>query len=686
MDNQDKIVSKDSNLDSIIYQILNEAYNEFTQCYGKKHSEYIKGRIESITDKVRKTPQYYFGAIASANYEMGVVYTKSDKLSAVLKHEMWHVYNNSASDMEKSLQHIPSRYLNQLEQTGYLRQFYETKMTEYKEKWKDEPERLQHLLVDYEEFKNNRFDFGDSQVEMWTEWFNSQTHLKDMQDNFWDWGNGFFTKSHSSDSFYDSYINIASIISSIIPRDKLLEMYLQTGEYKTDYSYPEMLEEFDKTYGNALSAEEKKTYQYPYLKIIMDVRTTDENARKNPNIALNALQDCMKTCFKAYSIKLDNLKVVSTNDIKQIYDEIKHMQEYMLWNIDISKMQGLEYADLMEEIQNKFKVIVQSLGIEAPELRTMAETIDYRTNNPYKTIENGNEISARIMESQNEDITDITNIESYSLKIGKSEVKGNLYRTLYTILGDEKYNMLFENFQNGKEENPLAKFYNKIENIKNESDIIDIYDEMYALYEQRLSETLKTDENISSLFDQYSKGIVELQRNGMFADKEKRYLPSLENIITLYNQRVRDYIQEIDRIAEEDKERNLREGRTLEQATRFSRKIPDWYIGQLKEQQSRIDIQRDTQAMEFSKMKTIPIRALKKDLYQEKISTTETEQEYTRLANAKIIEDIQLKKQKGQQLTEQEEIMLQNHLALKERNHNANSQEQGNNEESKGEI
>ena len=76
MENQNSIVSKDSNLDSIIYQILNEAYNEFTQCYGQKHSEYIKERIESITDKVKKTPQYYSEAIASANYELGVVYTK----------------------------------------------------------------------------------------------------------------------------------------------------------------------------------------------------------------------------------------------------------------------------------------------------------------------------------------------------------------------------------------------------------------------------------------------------------------------------------------------------------------------------------------------------------------------------------------------------------------------------------
>ena len=98
MENQKNIVTKDNNIDRIIYQILNEAYHEFIQCYGQKHSEYIKERIESITDKVRKTPQYYSGAIASANYEMGVVYTKSDKLSAVLKHEMWHVYNNSATN------------------------------------------------------------------------------------------------------------------------------------------------------------------------------------------------------------------------------------------------------------------------------------------------------------------------------------------------------------------------------------------------------------------------------------------------------------------------------------------------------------------------------------------------------------------------------------------------------------
>lgn len=672
----DNIVPKDKHMDTIIYQILNEAYHEFIECYGTKHSEHIKSSIENVTDKVKEASHYYFGSIASANAEMGVVYTKSDKLSGVLKHEMWHVYNNSATDMEKSLQHIPSRYLSQLEQTGYLRQFYETTMVEYKEKWKDEPERLQHLLVDYEEFKNNRFDFGDSQVEMWTEWFNSQTHLKDMQDNFWNWGNGFFTKSHSSDSFYDSYINIASIISCIIPKDKLLEMYLQTREYKTDYSYPEMLEEFDKTYENALSAEEKNKYQYPYLKIIMDVRTIDENARKNPNIALNALQDCMKTCFKAYSIKLDNLKEVSADDIKQIYNEIKNMQEHMLWNIDISKMQGFEYIKAMELIQEKFKDIIQRSAIQAPEIQTMFDTIDYKTNNPYKFIKNGDKISKKILEVQSEDKEAIIGVGEYKANIGKSGIKGNLYRTLFTILGEEKYNLLYEKFRNDDEDNILSEFYNRIENITNESDIIAVYDEIYCLYEQKLESSLKTDENIAILFDRYSKEIVELQKNALFNEKDKKYLPKLEEIISLYNQKAKDYIQAIDKSAEIDKEQYLKKGRTLEEATMFSRRIPNMYMKELNEQQNRIDIQREAQAVEFEKKQKakISIKTLKRDLSAEKINTTEIEQEYARLIDLKTIKDIQLKKKAGQQLTEQEEMSLQNYLITKKQSENTNVQ------------
>ena len=109
-----------------------------------------------------------------------------------------------------------------------------------------------------------------------------------------------------------------------IPKEKLLEMYLQTTEYETEYSFPEMLDEFDERYIDALETDEKDKYQYPYLKILMDIQTVDENARKNPEMARETLQSCMKTCFNAYLKKLDNIQDIDLNKAKEIYSQIKY--------------------------------------------------------------------------------------------------------------------------------------------------------------------------------------------------------------------------------------------------------------------------------------------------------------------------------------------------------------------------
>ena len=601
MDDKENIVSKDINIDKIVYQILNEAYDEFKQTYGEKHSGHIKELIENITDKVKVASYYYYGAIASAHSEMGVVYTKSDKLSAVLKHEMWHIYNNSAQDREKSLQYIPERYMEQLESNGYLRKTYQTTMEEYKKKWKDEPERLEFLLIDYEKYKNDRFDFDDSPVEMWTEWFNSKTHLKDMQDNFWDWGNGYYTKSHSSDSFYDSYINIADMISCIIPKEKLLEMYLQTTAYKTDYSYPEMLEEFDTKFAEALNKSEKEEYKYPYLKIILDVKTVSDNAGKNPTVAREALQSCMTTCFNSYLIKLNNIKEMDMEKAQNIYSEIKYMQEQMVWNTDISKMQELDYTKAMEKIQEKFKQLMQGMDIEKTEVQNMLETIDYKKNNPYVFIENGEEISKKIIETQNDDKGQLVDINGYRANVGTEGIKGNLYSSLFTLLGDEKYNLLFENFNNGTD-NILLDFYKLIENVTNESDIVNIYNKIYELYADKLESTLKTDENIAFLFERYSKEIVELQRNALFDDKEQKYFPKLEQIIDIYQQKAHIYEQEVDKVTEKKIQKYLSEGRTIEQATKWAERVPNMYKKELNEQKNRINEQRNNQVTEYQKL------------------------------------------------------------------------------------
>lgn len=484
------IISKDKNIETVIYQILNECYYEFKQVYGEKHGQHIKELIESITDKVKKADLYYTGSIATAHSQMGVVYTDSDILSAVLKHEMWHVYNNSASDKDKSLTYIPERYMLKLEQSGYLKNLYIKTMEEYKEKFKDEPERLEYVLVDFDVFKNDKFDFGDSHIEMWTEWFNSQTHLKDMKQNFWDWGDGYFTKSRSSDSFYDAYINIASMIFCMIPKEKLLEMYLQTTEYETEYSFPEMLDEFDERYIDVLETDEKDKYQYPYLKILKDIQTVDENARKNPEMARETLQSCMKTCFNAYLKKLDNIQDLDLNKAKNIYSQIKYMQEHMVWNIDISKMQDLDYIQSLTKVQDKFKTMLQELDLEDPEVQQMLETIDYTAKNPFKYIEDGKKITDRILSAQVNTKDCLISIGDYKAQINTNGIKDNLYSSLFALLGEEKYNLIYENFQGDNslsaKDNVLLKFHKQIEEATTDEAYMDIYNNMYDLYAQKL--------------------------------------------------------------------------------------------------------------------------------------------------------------------------------------------------------
>lgn len=592
---KDDIISKDNNIEPLVYSILNEAYHEFVSMYGGKHSDYIKKTIESMTDKVRKSVITYDGPNASASAKLGVKYIKSDDLSAVLKHELWHVYNNSASDIEKSLQHIPERYLSKLEETGYLQELYQRTMEEYREKFKDKPERLEFILVDYETWKNDRFDFGAGQVEMWTEWFNSKTHLGDMKDNFWDWRDGFFTESHSSKSYYDSYINLASIMSCIIPKEKLLEMYLQNGDYITDYSYPEMQDEFDSKYADSLEGDEKDKYQYPYMKIMMDIQTIDENARKNPLLSRETLQSCMKTLFNAYFIKLENTKDLDIESAQQIFSEIKYMQRHMLWNIDISKMEGLDYIQALKRIEDRFRELISKLDIENPQVQEMLEKIDYTSDNPFKMIENGEFISQKILECQSEDINTVFQQGEFKALVGEGGIKNNLYRSLFAVLGDEKFNLLYEQFNNGQE-NILIDITSQIENATTDEDIKKVYNTIYQLYAKKMEDTLRTDENIAYLFNRYSKEIVKLQENSLFNEQNNQYLPELERIIELYQQKVQEYVVVIDKITEEDIQRNLSKGRDYETSKEFAQRIPNMYKAKLYGQENRIITQRKKQS------------------------------------------------------------------------------------------
>ena len=82
------------------------------------------------------------------------------------------------------------------------------------------------------------------------------------------------------------------------------------------------------------------------------------------------------------------------------------------------------------------------------------------------------------------------------------------------------------------------------------------------------------------------------------------YLPGLEQIIDIYNKKVQAYEQEIDKITENDIQRNLKEGRTREVAERLAQRIPNMYKSELSEQQGRMGTQRENQALQYMELKT----------------------------------------------------------------------------------
>lgn len=606
------ISPKISDLPEEILKIFNECYNDFKNTYGEKHSEHIRSLIESITDKVKKTDLYYTGPIASAHPQMGVVYTKSNKLSAVLKHEMWHVFNNAASG-KNSFFYMPQHYKDFLDKNGYIKELYEQTMQERKERFKDEPERLKYILVDYDTFLQ-QYTVDDHEVEKWTEWFNCQTNKKDMENNFWDWGNGFFTHNLSSKSFYDSYINIADMMSCLIPRDKLLEMYLQTDDYSTDYSYPQMIDEFDEKYSDSLDEEEKEKYKYPYLKILMETKVISDNARKNPELARTALQSCMKTCINAYNIKLKNIENLDISSAQKLYSEIKYMQEHMMWNIDTTKMEELEYIQSMKKVEEQFSSMLQRLDLQIPEVQHMLENIHFSEDNKFEFIQNGEQIAKKMNVAQETPKNTVINAGEYTINTTINGLKDNLYCSLISLLGDNKFNLLFKNFEE-TDNNILEDFSDRIEKASEETDFINIYNDIYSLYAQKLEDNLKTDENIDTLFKRYKKEIIELQKNALFSSTNKSYLPELENVINIYKQKALEYQEIIDGITEAKiaKEIQIR-GEDPEGIRLWNEKFASRYKEELKSEILEIDSQRDYMSEALKESQKFSATTLDEDL------------------------------------------------------------------------
>jgi len=641
-----KLNIKDKNLAPEIKQTYKEIYEDFISVHGGKHKDRVKQLLENISAKVKKK-DLYMDALASANSQMGVVYGKSSKLSPILKHELFHVFNDSAIDSKDSLAYMPERYKKIFEDKGIIRTQYEKVQNERKERFKDAPEILDMVLTDYETFREQFvLGDGDQEVEKWTEWFNTKTNTRDMKNNFCNWDNGFYTRSLSSKSFYDCYINLAEMVSKLFPEEKILDMFMDNPSYRTEYTYKHLIDEFDEKYGSILSEEEKEEYSFPYLKVMMDTLTISDNARKDNSKARNAYQSCTNTLFKAYLEKINSMTDFGKDELKSVFAEIKDLQDSMMWNVDITKMRELDYIQTLNQIQDRFKQMCLEINSKGQdeEITQLMEQIHYESH--YQKVNNGDDIARDIFLNVDDNNKENTfSIGKFTTKTGINGIKGNLYESLRILFGDEAFNLLFEEYQNeqisfltnSSSGNKLVELYNKIKSADKESEYFSIYEEIYELYNKKIDERLVTDENINSELEKFSKEIIKMQQCALFNSESSKFHPNLENIIDNYNSKIQEYREFITRITEESVKEEENDS-----SKEHLWKLANIEFGNLEKYISSIEATRSQIAEDSLKKQKISGQELGTQTIKEQEDTTEKDN---------VVNDIshQVNKQKGKE-------------------------------------
>lgn len=123
--------------------------------------------------------------------------------------------------------------------------------------------------------------------------------------------------------------------------------------------------------------------------------------------------------------------------------------------------------------------MLQELDLENPEVQQMLETIDYTAENPFKYIEDGEKITDRIISTQVNTKVSLISIGNYKTQTNTNGIRDNLYSSLFALLGEEKYNLLYENIQGDNslsaKDNVLLKFHKQIEEATTDEEYIDIY-------------------------------------------------------------------------------------------------------------------------------------------------------------------------------------------------------------------
>lgn len=540
--------------DVFIENLLNEFYTDFLRNYGAKYSELVWRILQETSHKIKRNNNYEIPIATKTSYAEEILYNEVTTIDVgtIICHELWHLLNQSADENKKGISfgYFPESYKEHLIKTGFIKEDYKEYLEIMKARFKNNPDRLR-MIKSYEDFEK-RYNgvSGEQENEKWTDWFTTQTTSRNLSEEFVNFRDGFYTKRISDKSYYDCYLVLADLVSVLVPREKLLEMFLYQKDLEsTTYSFKDLIEELDANYNCVLNEDEKKKYGAFYLGIFLTTYGIDKTIRDDPQKARLNLQNALNICLKAYKVKLYNSKEgMDFEKLTQTFEEIKFIQNQMLWNIDESKMADLEYIKILESIQSQFVEIAKSFETQHSEVTKMINSVDYRTDNSHKKLAGTDAFIDKIVEAENDKESNELIFEEYKTMVGNTGLKGNLYKSLKAVFGKDFYKFLFYK-KKTIEDNPVIKCANAIENIKTKEDMLIVYDYIYKLFEDRLS-AVPTSENATSNLIKYKRAISELQKWTLFNTKTGRMLPGLERIYVLYNQKINDYSEYINEYIE----------------------------------------------------------------------------------------------------------------------------------------
>jgi len=197
----------------------------------------------------------------------------------------------------------------------------------------------------------------------------------------------------------------------------------------------------------------------------------------------------------------------------------------------------------------------------------------------------------------------LTEVNGYRAFVDENGIKNNLFRSLFIVLGKEKYNLLYANVQDGnifsKDDNKLLTLFRQIQSARTSEDYISVYNYIYELYAEKIEKTLKTNQNNDNLFGIYAREIVQLQQNALFNNDSRRYLPGLERIISLIYEKAEEYYNYIEeRISVNKSEVNGSE-EDRRRMERFETNRANECMNNIKGSIEMMRIQRENQVLEY---------------------------------------------------------------------------------------